>query len=85
MMERAKEIKDLKCQVSFVLVPEAQLLGEKKKKRSLKYIADFTYTIIKTGQQIIEDVKSVQTRQLDSYRIKKHLMNSLLNLDICEY
>lgn len=76
------EILDLKCQVKFELAPKVKMLGEKRTKPALRYFADFTY--IKDGQLIVEDVKSVVTRKLASFRNKKHLMKTVHGIDISE-
>lgn len=81
-LERAGKIADLKRQVSFVLAPSVRLAGESKKKPALRYFADFTY--MENGQLVVEDTKSKPTRKLAAYRIKKHLMKTVLNLDITE-
>lgn len=49
------------------------------------YIADFVYLEIKTGKQIVEDVKSEATRKLPVYRLKKKLMKSIYKITIKEY
>lgn len=82
MMQDAGMIADLKRQVSYVLAPAVTLAGERRKKPPLRYVADFTY--MRDGQLVIEDVKSEHSRTLDAYRIKRHLMKSVLNLDITE-
>jgi hypothetical protein len=38
------------------------------------YFADFIYTDAKTGQLIVEDVKSEATRKLPVYRLKRKMM-----------
>lgn len=81
-MQRNGIITDLARQVSFELAPAVRLAGERRQKPPLRYIADFTY--MHKGQLAIEDVKSEATRKNDAYRIKKHLMKSVLNLDITE-
>lgn len=81
-LERAGKIADLKRQVSFVLAPSVRLAGEDRKKPALRYFADFTY--VRDGQLVVEDTKSKPTRKLAAYRIKKHLMKTVLNLDIKE-
>lgn len=82
MMQQAGIITELKRQVPFVLAPGARLLGERRKKPDLRYYADFTY--MRDGHLTIEDTKSDHTRRLESYRIKKHLMKTVLGLDIAE-
>lgn len=77
MEERARIIANLKRQVSFELAPAVVVKG--RKRPPLKYLADFTYT--RNGQMIIEDAKGVIT---EAFRIKRHLMKSVLGLDILE-
>ncbi|MCG4607161.1 hypothetical protein L0O74_12605, partial [Bifidobacterium longum] len=59
-----------------------KIAGEKRAKPALRYFADFTY--LKDGVQVVEDVKSVATRKLASYRSKKHMMKSVHDIDISE-
>jgi Fe2+ transport system protein B len=82
LLEKAGTITELKRQVPFVLAPAVRLVGEKRKKPALRYFADATY--VYKGRQIIEDAKSEPTRKKEAYRIKKHLMKTVLNLDITE-
>ena len=63
LLERAGEIKDLKRQVKFELIPKQE--GE----RACHYIADFTY--MENGKLVVEDCKGFKT---DVYKIKKKLM-----------
>ncbi|MCL6243799.1 DUF1064 domain-containing protein [Acinetobacter sp. ANC 7200] len=81
LMQRG-EISELKCQVKFVLAPKVKLEGEKRAKPELRYYADFTY--LSNGELIVEDVKSPGTRNLPSYRNKKHLMKTVHDIDIRE-
>lgn len=76
------EISELQCQVKFELAPKVKIAGEKRAKPALRYFADFTY--IENGVQVVEDVKSVVTRKLASYRNKKHLMKTVHDIDIRE-
>ena len=48
-----------------------------------KYIADFNYKT-KSGQVIVEDVKSPITKKLPVYRLKKKLVKAILGIDIVE-
>lgn len=79
LMQRAGLIKDLTRQVSFVLAPKTVIHG--KPKRSLIYRADFGYTETETGQKIVEDVKGMIT---DVYKVKRHLMMTIYNIEIKE-
>lgn len=51
---------------------------------SLIYEADFTYLISKTGERIVEDVKSPPTRETAIYKKKKRLMKKLHGIKITE-
>lgn len=75
------KISQLRRQVAFVLAPAVKLEG--RTKPSIRYWADFTY-FDADGNQVVEDIKSKPTRTLPAYRIKKHLMKSVLNLEIKE-
>ena len=70
-------IANLRLQVPFELAPAVTIHG--KKKRALTYIADFCYT--EQEQEVIEDVKGFITAV---YKIKRHLMKSVLGLSVIE-
>ena len=80
MLEEVGKIQNLTLQPSFELAPAVTLDG--KKKRSLTYVADFQY--VENGLVVVEDVKSAFTSTLPVYRIKKHLMKAVLNIDVRE-
>lgn len=80
MLQRAGVISGLKHQVSFVLQPAVVLDG--RRKPEMRYIADFVYC--QDGMEVIEDSKSPHLRKHPIYRNKKHLMKSVLGLDIIE-
>lgn len=71
LLERAGEIRELKRQVPFVLIPVQKDDKGKVIERELKYIADFTY--IEKGKLVrtVEDVKGMRT---EVYKIKRKLM-----------
>jgi hypothetical protein len=69
MLEKAGEIKDLRMQVPFELIP-AQVTPDGLKVRGMSYVADFTY-LDKNGALIVEDPKGAET---PIWRIKKKLM-----------
>jgi hypothetical protein len=48
------------------------------------YVADFVYTNLKTGEIIVEDVKSEVTRKNPVYRIKCKLMKAIYGISIKE-
>lgn len=69
MLERAGEIRDLRCQVPFELIP-AQVSPSGKKERPTVYLADFVYRA-QDGAEVVEDVKGAVTPE---YRLKRKLM-----------
>lgn len=81
MLARAGQITELKRQVSFELAPAADL-GEARIKPAIRYFADFSYK--RDGQLVVEDVKSVITRKLQGYRIKRHLMKTVHGILVVE-
>lgn len=82
-MQQRGEIYNLEHHTKFELAPKTRLDGEKQAKPALRYFADFTYYSA-SGEYIVEDVKSAITRKKDSYRNKKHLMKTVLNIDVRE-
>lgn len=81
-LQRAGVISGLKHQVRFELVKGVRFKAEARAKSAIYYVADFAY--FKDGQYIVEDVKSAITRKDAVYRIKKHLMMAILNIEISE-
>lgn len=73
MLRSAGEITDLCLQVEFELNDGGT--------HSLKYIADFCYTIKKTGEKITEDVKGYKTL---IYKKKCRLMKKVHGITILE-
>ena len=71
LLQNAKKITALQMQVPFVLV-------------GCKYIADFVYFDMEKKEFIVEDVKSVATRRLSTYRIKNKQMFELYGIRILE-
>lgn len=76
-------ISGLTTQESFVLVSGVKISGEPKKRPDMRYVADFVY-LNKRGEQVVEDVKSAITRKDKVYRIKKHLMKAVHDIDVVE-
>ena len=73
LLQRAGKIKDIRCQVHYEIIPKQEKDGHKL--RASEYIADFVYTDVETGREIVEDVKGY--RGGESYRLfmlKKKLM-----------
>lgn len=72
VMQRAGLIADLREQVPFTLIPSQFAEdGSGCIERACRYIADFVYTDLSTGLQIVEDTKGVRTPE---YKIKRKLM-----------
>lgn len=69
LLERAGEITDLEMQVPYELQPRFK--AGRRVIRPITYIADFRYTDTRTGAQVVEDVKGVET---EVFRIKAKMM-----------
>jgi hypothetical protein len=78
-LARAGVIRDLARHPTFVLAPKVVIQG--KTKRALTYRADFGYTVVATGEKVVEDFKGVLTAV---YKIKRHLMMHLYGIAILE-
>lgn len=74
LLVKAGEISDLELQPVF----QVELNGRK----ICRYKADFRYT--RSGETIVEDVKSAYTRTLPVYRLKKKLVEAQFGLKILE-
>ena len=70
LLERSGEIRDLKKQVPFTLIPVQRDKQGKCIERAVKYVADFVY-YTRSGERIVEDTKGVRTAD---YIIKRKLM-----------
>lgn len=85
LLERSGAITGLREQVVYVLAPSVVVNG--RKRPPLRYLADFVYEIpdkyneMLVNQIIVNDVKG---RITEGYRIKRHLMKSVHNIDILE-
>lgn len=79
LLARVGQIRDLRRQVRYELLPPVHFPGIHRKTPGLDYVADFVYVDVKTGKEVIEDVKGVETQ---IFRAKRHMMKALLGLDI---
>lgn len=79
LLERAGEIRELRMQVPFVLIP-AQVSPSGKKERPTVYLADFTYTDA-SGALVVEDVKGAVTPE---FRLKRKLMLHVHGIEVKE-
>ena len=80
-MEKAGEIKDLRRQVKYILIPaqrEPDTVGKRggRKKgklleREVAYFADFVYINTGSGEEIVEDTKGIRTTE---YILKRKMM-----------
>ena len=75
-------ISGLVCQETFVLIDGVKIAGESRKRPSVRYVADFVY--LRNGEQVVEDVKSRATAKDKTYRLKKHLMKAVHDIDVVE-
>ena len=80
LLKQAGEIKELRRQVKFVLIPSQRVDG-KVVERECSYIADFVYRDAKSGEMVVEDTKGFKTKD---YIIKRKLMLSVYNIRIKE-
>lgn len=82
LLEKYGEIKELRLQVPFVVVPKDGAMS------AVKYIADFCYMEkdLEKGiwEPIVEDFKSPATRKRTDYKIKKRLMRLFYGAEIRE-
>lgn len=77
--QKMGEIKDLKLQVPFELIPTYKI--NNKTIRKTVYIADFTYVSVIDNQIHIEDTKGFKT---DVYRLKKKMFEYKYKIEIEE-
>lgn len=89
LLERAGEIRHLRRQEKFLLIPSqyeevVDAKGKPKQKcieRECVYIADFVYQDSRTGKLVVEDTKGVRTKE---YIIKRKLMLKEYGIKISE-
>lgn len=71
LLEKVGEISNLVLQPVYVLQESFEYKG--KKIRAIKYIGDFEYIEVKTGNKVLEDTKGFKTKD---YLIKVKLLKS---------
>ena len=69
LLERAGDIRNLRCQVEYELIPRQTDAGGRFLEHPCRYVADFVYE--RDGQTVVEDSKGFRT---PDYRIKRKLM-----------
>lgn len=89
LLEQAGEIKNLEYHKLFELIPPIRKEIQVRMKNGTTYTrvtneprcyeADFTYTIVATGEQVVEDFKGVET---DLFLFKKDLFLSKYGIEI---
>ena len=81
VMQKAGVIKNLECHPKYDLIPSQKVPGQQGF-RPHGYTADFRYT--RDGEEIVEDVKSVRTREERDYIINRKLMYMLKGIYVRE-
>lgn len=84
LLERAGKIKDLEVQPKFSLVKGVKFSSDNRAKPDLRYFADFAYTDTRTGERVVEDVKSVATKESTVYKMKRHMMLAIHGIEVRE-
>lgn len=79
MLERGREIRDLRMQVPFELIPP-QVAPSGKRERATVYLADFVY-VTREGATVVEDVKGAVTPE---FRLKRKLMLHVHGIEVQE-
>lgn len=80
LLQSAGHIANLREQVPFLLLP-ARRNDTGYLERAVRYIADFVYTDLQSGQTVVEDTKGVRTPE---YIIKRKLMLAVHGITIHE-
>lgn len=81
MLQKSGQIAGLVREVPFQLALGIKIDGESRKRPPVRYVADFVYSEVKTGRVVVEDAKGMQT---PLYRLKKHLMATVLGIHVRE-
>lgn len=94
LLQRAGKISDLQRQVKYELIPAQYETYERYSKkgerlkdgtrlleRKVEYVADFVYTNIETGENVVEDSKGIRTKD---YILKRKLMLAVHGIRIKE-
>jgi hypothetical protein len=81
LLQKAGQIAGLTREVAFELAPGVKIKGEGRKRPAVRYVADFVFSDVRSGAVVVEDAKGMQT---PVYRLKKHLMKTIHNIDVVE-
>lgn len=71
LLAKAGLIRDLELQPEFPLEINGEPLRYNESKRQIRYIADFSYTDVKTGQRVVLDAKGMD---LPESKIKRAIL-----------
>ena len=77
-LETEGSIKNLVRQVPYTLIP-TQYKDGKVLYREMKYVSDFEYDVVKTGEHIVEDVKGLV---LPVFKVKQKLMYYVFGVEV---
>lgn len=79
ILVKARQIINVRRQVAYELAPS--VIVAQRKRPPMRYVADFVYWDCQKKCEIVADVKGAVT---EAYRIKRHLMKSIHDIDILE-
>ena len=71
LLARAGEIRNLRQQVAFEIIPAMRIPGDARATAATRYIADFVYEAGPDWEMVVEDSKGMKTPE---YRMKRKLM-----------
>lgn len=85
MLEKAGEIKNLRRQVKYVLIPSQKDELGKVIEREVSYKADFVYNLPGVEYEVVEDVKGFKgSKAYDIFVIKRKMMLRFYGIRIKE-
>lgn len=84
LLERDGQIKDLELQPRYKLIDGVKFSDGSRAKPALRYTADFRYIDCKTGQTVVEDVKSKITKESTDYKMRRHMMLAIHGIEVLE-
>ena len=84
LLERNGQIKDLELQPRYKLIDGVKFSDGSRAKPALRYTADFRYIDCRTGELIVEDVKSKITKESTDYKMRRHMMLAIHGIEVLE-
>lgn len=83
LMQKAGIIRDLRFHPVYVLVPKViDEVSGAVLERAATYEADAEYTIVETGERVVEDTKSDGTEKHGGFVLKRKLLRHLFGIRI---